>query len=434
MSETDPQHATGPIQGSRRAGPSAGAGVANGLDPEGCARTATEAALRQLGAPTADLVLVFFSRHFVEHAQAITDAVRALTFPSALIGVSTESVLGGTQCFERQPAISVLALRLPGVTLRAFTGDDLPEPGQTPESAGAMAAALGAGQGHRATLVFCDPFSTALVKLLPAIDEACASVNGGPVLGGMASAGESPGGNALVVNDTIARDGVVGVSLSGPVRVDTLVSHGCKPFGPAMVVTKSKRNLLFELGGTRATDALKQAAASLSEEERKSLSGGLQLGIVTDEYKERFGRGDYLLRAILAADEDNGIVAVADGVRVGQTVRFHYLDAASAVDDLGMLLDAQKLHGPPVGALMISCTGRGSQLFKNGNHDPEAFARAFAPPATGASMALGGQPVGSVEASVPLAGMSAAGEIAPTAGRSRLHAQSVVAALFRAAK
>ena len=53
-----------------------------------------------------------------------------------------------------------------------------------------------------------------------------------------------------------------------------------------------------------------------------------------DENKPDYGRGDYLMRGLLGADEETGAIAVGERVRVGQTLRFHVRDAASADEDL----------------------------------------------------------------------------------------------------
>ena len=54
---------------------------------------------------------------------------------------------------------------------------------------------------------------------------------------------------------------------------------------------------------------------------------GLHLGIAIDEYADEHGRGDFLIRGVLGADEATGAVAVGEVVEVGQTVRFQVRDA-----------------------------------------------------------------------------------------------------------
>lgn len=401
-------------------------GIATGDEPARVIEAAADEAARGIGGGDADLVLFSFSPHFVEHARAMVGRLGEKLSPRTMIGVSAESVLGGTKEYERLPGVSVLAAKLPGVGIHTFTHDDLP----TADSQ-QIGDAMGLGAKHRGTLLFTDPFSVPLVRMLPAMSASIRRAGGGPLIGGIASAGESPGGNALICNGSVRREGLVGVSLSGRVRIDPVVSQGCRPLGPNLVVTKAKANLVRELGGKPSLHVISRLLSQLTDEEREAATGGLYLGIVVDEYKERFGRGDYLMRSILAADEGSGSIAVGDQLRVGQTVRLHMRDRATADEDLSLLLDAQKVHDKPLGVWMVTCNGRGSSMFGAPHHDTGAVSRAFAPPRSGADMALGGRPIGGDETSVPLAGFFAAGEIGPVGGDSFLHAHTASLAVFR---
>ena len=51
-----------------------------------------------------------------------------------------------------------------------------------------------------------------------------------PVLGGLASGGQSPSSCALFLNGEVVH-GAVGVALTGNFTLRTVVSQGCKPMG-----------------------------------------------------------------------------------------------------------------------------------------------------------------------------------------------------------
>lgn len=383
--------------------------------------------------------MVFFSAAYVEHADLLSRIVLETLGPGVLLGVSADGVISGSTERERTPAVSVFAATLPGTELHTFTTDDLPltpaeRDGGTDESARAMAKAIGAEPKHGGTLFFSDAFSVPLIRLLPELNNAIGAHGGrrpGPLVGGVASAGESPGGNALLINGTVRRDGGVGITLRGDTVIDAVVSQGCRPVGDNMVVTKARGNLILQLGGRPAVEAVQEAVNSLDDGDRGLLKQGLYLGTVVNEYKDRFGRGDYLIRALLAADERSGAVAVGDMVRVGQTVRLHLRDAQTATEDLELLLDAQKLHERPAGGLLFTCNGRGERLFSTPNHDAGAVTRAFAPPERTAATSMGGTPINAPDPSLPLAGFFAGGEIGPVGPRSYLHGHTASLALFR---
>jgi len=380
----------------------------------------------------ATVAFVFFSAHHVQEAGVVASCARE-HFPEATIaGCSAEAVVAGAVEYEDRPGVAVLACAMPGVCARAFALTRVA--GVDPTNAAQvrrLGELAGMGEDHRATILLADPFALPVMRVAAAIDRAAAHAGGarGVTLGGLASASRRAGGNAFLLNDTVVRDGGVGLSLSGPVEVGPVVSQGCRPLGPNMVVTAARGNIIHRLGGRRAFDAVRQTIADMDEAERHLLSRGLFLGVVADEHRPRFGPGDYAIRSVLSADEGEGSIAVGDYVRVGQTVRLHARDAASASDDLELLLDAQKLHDHPAGCLLFTCNGRGTKLFDGPNHDAAAVRRAFervrkGSPSVGAAPRGAGQPM-------PIAGFFAAGEIGPIQGRTLLHGHTACAVLFR---
>jgi small ligand-binding sensory domain FIST len=204
--------------------------------------------------------------------------------------------------------------------------------------------------------------------------------------------------------------GAVGVALVGPVEVRAVVSQGCRPVGSPFAVTSGQGNVVHELGGRPAVDRLRQMLAALDPREHELLrGGGLQVGQVIDEHKASFDRGDFLVRGLLGADPETGSIAVADSVEVGQTLQFHVRDAASAHEDLELLL-APVTGWEARGVLLFSCNGRGRQFFGEPDHDAARVAAA-----TGEA---------------PMAGFFAQGELGPVGGRNFLHTFTASMAVF----
>ncbi|MGD9692149.1 MAG: FIST N-terminal domain-containing protein [Phycisphaerales bacterium] len=400
---------------------SMGAGLGAHEDAVTAAERACDAALESLReGPDPDLAMVFVSSHHADLMGAVGDVVHRRLSPATLLAVSAEAVIGGTTELEGKPGVSMLAARLPGVSVRTFTSEDLPAGEDDAERAAEkLAENFAVGDDLRAILLFADPFSAPMVRLLPALTSMCRNIlglNRAPIFGAMASAGSKPGVNGLIVNKRLSRTGAVGAIISGDISIDGVVSQGCKPFGPTMVVTGARHNVITMLSGKPALQMLHEAVEMLPPDERDQLSKGVFLGRVVNEYKERFGRGDYLIRNILGVDQGRGAFAVADLVRVGQTVRFHLRDAQTADEDLRLLLAAQKLKREPAGALLLTCNGRGTRLFDAPDHDAKALAE-------GIKHESGAEP--------PIAGFFAAGEIGPVGDEAHLHGQTAVAAVFR---
>jgi small ligand-binding sensory domain FIST len=361
----------------------------------------------QAAIPGPDLAFVFFTAHHTDQAEALLEKISRDLSPEALIGVSAEGIIGPDREIERAPGISLLLAKLPGVNVHPFhiakaEWRDLLDDPQ------ALKERLGAGDQTRALIALGDPFTTPTNQFLPAIDEHCPGM---PVIGGMASAARSPGENALFYNDALVHEGMVGVSLSGELAVQTVVSQGCRPFGKTLVITKSKDNVIQTLGGKPALQALRDALLEMPEPDRQLLQNGLFVGRAISEYKETFDRGDFLVRNVMNVDNDSGAIAVGDYVKTGQTIRFHVRDAATATEDLNEMLSAGRVT-PPAGGLLFSCNGRGTRLFDQPSHDVQAANRMMP--------------------RMPIAGFFAAGELGPVSGQNFIHGHTASFALFRA--
>lgn len=406
--------------------------MSNNEDSLAAGRSAAERAFAKLsesGGESCDLALCFFSKHHIDQSIEMARTIREVLRPRMLIGVSSHGVIAGATEVERTPGIAILAGSMPQVSLRGFTTDDLMSTYDAPDGLDRLEGAIGSGDSLRGLLLFSDPTTVPMIRLIPTLGDAAG--DNVPIIGGMASAGKEPGANALILDDRVVRAGLVGVSISGPVRIDSIVSQGCRPFGPMMIVTKAKGNLILELSGRPAIDAVREAVAEFGERAERVLKGGLFIGRVINEYKERFGRDDFLIRPIVGVQPDLGGIGVGDIIRVGTTVRMHVRDATTAREDLAMLLDGQAVHEPPAGALLITCNSRGKKLFGEPHHDAKAVARLFASPRAGEARARGGKDVGPIDPPPPVAGFFAAGEIGPVGRRSYLHGHTTCLAMFR---
>jgi small ligand-binding sensory domain FIST len=256
-------------------------------------------------------------------------------------------------------------------------------------------------------LLLADPFSFPVDRLIARLADDHPGV---PIIGGMASGGYSPGTNTLVVDQRSYDSGAVGVVIGGA-KIRPVVSQGCRPIGRPLVITKAEENLIVELGGRPALERLREVYAELGPGDRELVKTSLHVGRAASEYTDQFRRGDFLVRNVLGADPDMGVLAIGDAVRVGQTVQFHVRDAGTAHEDLVELLDRDEVTGSnPAGALVFTCNGRGSRLFANPDHDARCIAERLGP--------------------IPTAGFFAQGEIGPIGRRNCLHGFTASIALF----
>jgi small ligand-binding sensory domain FIST len=355
----------------------------------------------------ADVAFFFFTRHHSEQADELAEKLMLEFEPQALVGCSCEGVIGVDREIERSSGMVLMLGFMPGVTVHSFhVGTD--DWRGLIQDRSAMAEKLGIGEQTRAVIGFGDPWTTPITQFLGAMDIVSPR---SPLIGGMASGARAAGENRLIRNDSTVCEGFVGVSLSGPIDVQTVVSQGCKPIGQPMVVTKAKNNVIDQLGGRASLAVLRDVINNLDERDQALLQKGLLMGRAISEYRDQFRRGDFLVRNIIGADQDTGALSLGDYVRVGQTVQFHVRDAATADEDLSLMLDGV---APPAGALLFSCNGRGTNLFDSPNHD----------------VATSRQKLNETA----IAGFFAAGELGPVGGKNFIHGHTASFALFRERK
>jgi small ligand-binding sensory domain FIST len=364
-----------------------------------------------------DFLIVFMTGHFASRAAAVGEGLQEALKPRVLLGATCEGVIGREAEIEDEPAVTLLAAHVPGIELCPFTlnqidwDEVLGDPAQ-------FHALVGAPNDTRLFMMIADPFSTPMEDVLNAFNTC---YTGLPVIGGMASAAQRPGGNALLLNDRVFTTGGVGVALAGDFEADIVVSQGCRPIGRAYTVTNADRNVIYSLEGEPPLSRIRGLIADLSEEDQSLLqAGGLYFGRAIDpgsghgasSGKEKLGRGDFLIRGMMGIDPESGAVAVGDHVEAGVTVQFHLRDQHTAEEDLEMLLTPQALFDPPQSAILFSCNGRGTRLYDHPNGDVSTIQKV-----------LGG---------VDLAGFFCAGEIGPIGGKNFLHGHTASMVLFRA--
>lgn len=389
--------------------PDFGDGLAQGPDLIAAAETAVAAATAPLHGRRPDLLGVFVSHPDPDLAASAGQRAMEVAGATTSFGCRASGVIGDGRGVEDTPAVAVWAASLPDVRVTPYRLQAARHEGGI--SVGGMPVPA---DDDAVAVLLADPFSFPTQGFVEQSDSA---LGGLPLVGGLATApvgttalGPSrpaPGGARLFLDGEVHERGAVGVLLGGKVGVRTLVSQGCRPIGPTMTVTAAEGAELHSLAGVPAYRKLEEILRDLDDADRDLVLRGLHLGIAMDEYADAHGRGDFLVRGVVGADEDTGAVTVGDVVEVGRTVRFHVRDATTAGEDLDALMAASVEDGPVGGALLFTCTGRGRVMFGEpdspaggASHDVRAVRRGLAP---------------------RVAGFFADGEIGPVASKNHVH-------------
>ncbi|MEU6999581.1 FIST N-terminal domain-containing protein [Nonomuraea sp. NPDC046570] len=368
-------------------------GLAVGPDLVQAAETAVRQALAGLSG-RADLVCFFICGEDPDDVTRAGRHAMSLAPGAKVIGCSATGVIGDGQGVELSPAVSAWAATLDGGRLTTFALDTL-----AAEDRFVVMGLPERKPDDRVAILLADPYTFPADAFVERSVEVLGDL---PLIGGLANGLQGRGSVRLFADGAVHTEGAIGVLLSGPVNVTTVVSQGCRPIGPAMVVTRSEENLLLELAGQPALARLEDIVSELDEDDRELVASGLQIGIVMNEYAERHERGDFLIRGVIGIDPEREGVAIGDVVDIGRTVRFQVRDAATADEDLYDLLDAHREElGRIDGALLFSCNGRGSAMFGTPDHDAVALRDTLG--------------------SIGVAGFFAAGEVGPVGGHNHVH-------------
>ena len=363
----------------------------------------------QLRAPGVTLGLVFVAPKFFEQAEELLEILRVHARIPLLAGCSSPSLIAGSKELEDSAGVVLGLYHFPGGSVRAhhFTQEQVEDgelPGYWPRVTEVEPDAC------NGWLVFADPFHLDAERWLRQWNHAYAPL---PIIGGLATGEPSTPRTQVYLNAAVFETGGVALSFHGDVALESLISQGCTPIGETWTITKSERNFIHEIGSRPAYTVLNETFNSLAKRDQTKARGNIFVGLVIDEYREDFHRGDFLVRNLLGADPSRGSIAVGALPRTGQTVQFQRRDAAAATEDLRELLErtGTRLAGRTLyGACLCSCNGRGERLFGVESHDATLVNEHLATPG--------------------LTGFFCNGEIGPVGNKSFLHGYTASLALF----
>ncbi len=364
---------------------------------------------QRLPEPQAHLSFIFASPHHLKALANLLPMVQERLSTSILLGCTGGGVIGDQHEVENRPGLALMTAHLPGVTITPFHIEqgDLEE--SWPDTYWQQRLSV-ASDAEPTFVLLPDPFTIDPQKLLDTFNHVFPQR---PILGGLASGGQSAASCALFLNNEVVH-GAVGAVLEGNFILRTVVSQGCKPIAQPQVITRCDDHVIFELGGRSALEVIKETIAALSPADQALARTALLMGRVIDEYKENYERGDFLIRTLMGADPKSGAIAVGDSFRPGQTVQLHVRDAETAREDLHALMNAltpEIATRPARGALLFSCNGRGAHLYGEPDHDSLVVTET-----TGA---------------VPIAGFFCNGEIGPIGNTNFLHGFTASIGIFQ---
>jgi small ligand-binding sensory domain FIST len=316
-------------------------------DASSAVEEAVSAVARRLqGRP--DLVLLFATSDYAEEIQLVRDRVLQRLAPAAMLGGSTTGVISPEGEHEDQRGLGILALS--GV--RATT--HLLSSAEELAALDTTTAAL--------TLALPDPMSLDhdLLAALAAI----------PLLAGGAISGNR--GAMFALSHDQSGEGLTGVAVLHGISARVGVTQGASPAGPFRRVTRARRNVVLELSGHPAGEALRAHVHAAGAQAEDQLPALLYAAL------RHPGETGHVIRPIVGVDPQAGGFLLPDELEEGMELAFAFRETLAAMRDREAMLKQVSLGAAaPVAALYFNCAGRGARLHLEADADLRAIARAL---------------------------------------------------------
>ncbi len=354
----------------------AGVGFSSAHNPRNAASEATAAALAQAGLHRATGALCFATPAYGAAYPMILRTVASEANTHEVVGCSGTGVIAGEKEIEHGNALAVLV----------FGGDELHAtrffvPTLRGRAAGVATEIASAVRPHlgksNLLILLADSYNFEAEATLGALAKELPKV---AIAGGGASEDGSVGETFVFCGDTVSSNAVSGMLLSGDFDLTLASSIACTPIGPARRVTAVRDNILLELDGRPAYEVFAEAAGPLAADLRRALAY-VFVAVPIYEGATTIERGQFVVRNIVGASEEHGVIAVAFQPAVGDTIGFVLRDAERSRQDLKLTLEelTERLESPPAFGLYFDCVSRGASLYNIPGHDSAYIRRYLGP-------------------------------------------------------
>ncbi len=395
-------------------GTSVGVGSSVRKNPSEAGKEAALRALERAGIARPDFVFVFATVGY--NQQTLLNSIREATSGAPLSGCSGEGIITSDTVNESNFAVSVMAIasdefRFRNACVRGI-GEDADMAGE--RLAREISPFL--GDDCLACFLMADGLVFNFDSFLHGFGRALNREAMLPIYGGLAADDWISRRTFQYHDDEVFSEGISCVVMSGKGNVACGINHGCVPVGTGRTITRARGNIIYEIDGIPALEALKDYFPDDWERQWNKISLNLCLGFKAPD-SIRNGYEGYVIRYMMGKNDLEGYVTiqsdVAEGTKLWLTRRDKDL-IAQGVSGISRRIREQ-LHGEkPKFVFQFECVGRGKVVFRE--QEKTELTR---------SLRKG------IGEEVPWMGFYSYGEIGPIANRNFLHNYtSVIVAVY----
>lgn len=349
---------------------------------------AAKACRKKLGG-NPDLVVAFVTSDYQPHLKEFIETLQVDGHATTIVGGSSRGLVGVGQEVEQISGMSLLFLKMPSTRVL-------------------VSHQIIANHKAGAAVVLSNPLEISFESILEEWSDHYPDV---PIIGGSVTGGPDEDDLFLFTHEGLTKEDRLLIEFTGGIKLEPLVSHGCRPIGEPFVITAAKGCEVLSLGQREPFDVLEEAFASLGDELRIEAEGNIFAGLAIEETTDEFQSGDFHIHQIVSATLSDGRLSLGAPVRAGQTMQFQLRD--SLVAEKLLESECERIHkeaGAPFASLLFMGQGRGKQLFGAEDRNIRAFEDVF------------GQ--------IPIAGIHSFSEVGTVDSKSLRYNHSVCGALL----
>lgn len=329
--------------------------------------------LDQLGeVGQASLGIVYMTGALIHHAGPITAGLRTATGINDWVGTTASGLVGGGDGPSSDASLSIMVGRFPENAVRLFGK------GTRGRTAWVRRHRPGLGLVHGA------PGRGDIALSLSRLYKATTADLIGGIAGGAATRADAGGDDSLQIGERLSEQGLSGALFAENVKALSGLTQSCMPISLTREITEARGQFVLAIDGQPALSVLKRDIGEVLARDIRRAEGYIFAGLTDGG---RIGpplageeTAGYLIRRIVATDEESGAIVLSQAVSRGQGILFARRDKESGRADLRAMLHRMeaKLGGrTPHGAIYVTGETRAATLFGDGTSEESEIRRVF---------------------------------------------------------
>ena len=347
-------------------GTTVGVGYSFHRDPAVAGQEAARKAMELARIDKPDFVFVFATVGYNQNV--LIRAIREATSSAPLSGCSGEGIITQETVIETNFGVSVMTissdeLRFKNARIHEIAGQSGNAGERLAEEVNPLLTS-----DDIACFLFADGLVFDFDPFLATFEKSLRNKSPLPLFGGLAADNWTSQKTYQYHDDDAFSEGISCVVMSGKGDIAWGINHGCVPIGTKRTITRSKGNIIYEIDGVPALEALKDYFAEDWKTQWNKTALNICLGFKTPEHMKK-GYEEYIVRYLVGKDDQEGYVTIQSDVREGAELWLVRRDKELITSGMKAIshqikdtIGARK----PKFVLQFECVGRGKVVFREG--------------------------------------------------------------------